>query len=95
VADIGHEYESYAGRVVVVDTTSSFVYVGTFVKVSAEFVRLADADAHDMADSPGGQTKERYVRETKQYGVKANRKAVSILRGTVVSLSLLDDVVEL
>jgi hypothetical protein len=83
-----------AGEPVVVDTASPFVYIGRLVAMTKEFVILADADAHDMADSPGSQTKERYIRETKRFGVKENRRAVRVAREKVIALTRLSDVVE-
>jgi hypothetical protein len=77
---------------VVVDTDSSFVYLGTLKAVREHFLDLADADAHDRGD--GTSTKEKYIMDVKRFGVRANRREVSVRKETVVSLSLLEDVVE-
>lgn len=82
----------WTGKIVVVDTDSSFVYIGTFVSADPTFIRLAAADVHDRRETP--TTKERYVLDTKRFGVTANRREVAIRRDMVVSLSLLDDIVE-
>ena len=79
------------GQVVVVDTSSPFVYLGTLVKVDEHFLVLKDVDAHDRSEGPS--TKEQYVMDTKRFGVKANRKEVSVRKAAVVSVSRLDDVI--
>lgn len=79
------------GQVVVVDTSSSFVYLGTLVGVDDHFLVMKDVDAHDRGEGPS--TKEQYVMDTKRFGVKANRKEVSVRKAVVVSVSRLDDVV--
>lgn len=85
-------WRKFVGKVVVVDTNSSFVYLGTLTKVSAYFVLLKEVDVHDRNETPS--TKERYVLDTKRHGVRANRKEVSIRKEVVISLSLLDDIVD-
>jgi small nuclear ribonucleoprotein (snRNP)-like protein len=79
------------GQVVVVDTNSSFVYLGTLARVEEHFLVMKDVDAHDRHESPS--TKEQYVLDTKRFGVKPNRKEVSVRKTMVVSVSRLDDVV--
>jgi small nuclear ribonucleoprotein (snRNP)-like protein len=85
-------WDKFFSKQVVVDTNSSFVYIGTLVDVNRDFVILKDVDAHDKGESP--TSKERYVMDVKKYGIKSNRRYISILRSTVVSISLLDDVIE-
>jgi hypothetical protein len=84
-------WEPLVGKVVVVDTDSAFVYLGTLKSVDDQFVVLVEVDAHDGRESPS--TKEQYVMETKRYGVKANRREISVRTARVVSISRLDDVV--
>ncbi|MBV8881670.1 MAG: hypothetical protein JO332_17065 [Planctomycetaceae bacterium] len=84
-------WEALVGKVVVVDTDSRFVYLGTLDRVEAEFLVMKDVDAHDRRESPS--TKEQYVMDTKKFGVKANRKEVSVRKALVISISKLDDVV--
>jgi small nuclear ribonucleoprotein (snRNP)-like protein len=79
------------GQVVVVDTDSSFVYLGTLAGVDDHFLVLKDVDAHDRKEGPS--TKEQYIMDTKRFGVKANRKEVSVRKAVVVSVSRLADVV--
>jgi len=83
-------WNGWLGQVVVVDTNSNFVYIGTLARVIEHFVELKDADAHDRGE--GLSTKEQYVMEAKRFGVKPNRKEVSVRKSAIVSLSKLDDV---
>jgi small nuclear ribonucleoprotein (snRNP)-like protein len=80
----------WVGKVVVVDTSSPFVYLGTLDRSDDHFIVLRDVDAHDRNEGPS--TKEQYIMDTKRFGVKANRKEVAVRKSVVVSVSLLDDV---
>ncbi len=77
---------------VVIDVQSQFVYVGELADVSDKTVMLNNADVHDLRDSK--TTREVYVLDTKLHGIRANRKKVMVARNQVVSISLLDDVLE-
>ena len=87
----GEGWAPLVGQVVVVDTNSTFVYLGKLDRVEEHFVVLKDVDAHDRSEGPS--TKEQYVIDTKRFGVKPNRKEVSVRKAVVVSVSRLDDVV--
>ncbi len=80
------------GRNVVVDARSLFVYIGRLAEVDTHFVVLEEADVHDLRDS--STSREVYVVETKKFGVRANRKRVFVRRDEIVSISLLDDVID-
>ena len=84
-------WEKLVGKVVVVDTDSRFVYLGTLDRVETEFLVMTDVDAHDRRESPS--TKEQYIMDTKKFGVKANRKEVSVRKSLVISISKLDDII--
>jgi hypothetical protein len=84
-------WEGLVGRDVVIDTDSSFVYIGRLEDVEDHFLALSTVDVHDMGDSR--VTKEMYVLEAMKYGVRANRRFVYVARSRVLSVSLLDDVV--
>ena len=83
-------WKELVGQVVVVDTDSMFVYLGTLDRVEDHFVVLKDVDAHDRRESPS--TKEQYIMDTKKYGVKPNRREVNVRKQLIVSISKLDDV---
>jgi hypothetical protein len=78
------------GQIVVVDTDSRYVFMGTLDRVEEHFVVLKDVDAHERGESPS--TKEQYIMDTKKFGVKPNRKEVSVRKSVVVSVSRLDDI---
>jgi len=88
MADEG--WEPLVGKVVVVDTDSMFVYLGTLDRVEDQFVVLKDVDAHDRRESPS--TKEQYIMDTKKFGVKPNRREVKVRKELIVSISKLDDI---
>ena len=79
-------------RTVVIDVTSQYVFVGTLVGEDHHYLALEEADVHDLRDAT--TPRELYVLETKQLGVRKNRKRVLVRRDEVVSISALDDVLE-
>lgn len=79
------------GRPVVLDTAGSVIFLGTLRSVEPDGFWLDDADVHDCDD--GHATKELYVCEARQYGVRANRKSLFVYRSAVISFSGLGDVV--
>ena len=82
----------FLNRNVVIDVEAQFVYVGELTDVHEKSVILGNADVHDLRDSK--TTREVYVLDTKVHGIRANRKRVVVARDKVVSISLLDDVLE-
>ena len=81
------------GRVVVLDVSSSYVYIGTLRGDDHRYFMLENADVHDLRDTTN-TTRELYILEAKRHGFHHNRKHVLVRREEVVSLSALDDVVE-
>lgn len=84
--------DSFVGKVVVIDTTSPLVYIGTLKSANADTLELADVDVHDMREAKSA--KDLYLINAKKIGVQKNRKAVTVLKHTVACVSLLDDIVE-
>ena len=82
----------YQGQYIIVDTGSHFIYIGKLEDVSDYFLTLRDADVHDRRESPS--MNEKYILDSKKYGVRCNRKMVHIRLQEVISISLLDDVIE-
>ena len=83
-------WQALIGKVVVVDTDSRFVYLGTLDRVEEHFLIMKDVDAHERGESPS--TKEQYIMDAKKFGVTPNRKEVSVRKVLVVSISKLDDI---
>ena len=80
------------GKIVVIDTDSMFVYLGTLDRVEDHFLVMKNVDAHDRRESPS--TKDQYILETKKFGVNPNRKEVKVRKQMIVSVSKLSDVVD-
>lgn len=79
-------------RQVVLDTPGTILYLGTLEQITLEGFWLAGADVHDTSE--GHMSKELYVIEAKRQGICANRQRVFVLRSVVMSVSLLEDIVE-
>lgn len=82
----------HRGQHVVVDTDSDYLYIGKLLGASGPFITLGEADVHDRRESSSMQ--ERYVLESKKYGIRSNRREVHLRFQRIVSYSLLDDVIE-
>jgi hypothetical protein len=80
------------GKVVVLDTQGPLIYIGTLAQVTEAFYVLMEADVHDSNDSRA--SKDLYVVEARDLGVRVNRKRVLVMRAQVASASLLADVVD-
>ncbi len=87
-----NDLEEYLNKKIVVDSNSSWIYIGVLEKVTNYCVVLSNVDAHDNIDT--STSKELYVFESKRTGIKANRQYVHVNLDHVVSFSLLDDVKE-
>lgn len=84
------ELESMITKKVVIDTKSSWIYIGTLERVADNCIILSDADVHDSRDS--STSKEVYIFDTRTTGIKSNRMSVHINLDYIVSFSLLDDI---
>ncbi|MCL2648497.1 MAG: hypothetical protein FWD61_16070 [Phycisphaerales bacterium] len=78
------------GQVVILDTQGPLLYIGTLTQVGRRFLVLLDADVHDRHDSPA--SKELYIQQTAELGVRVNRSRVIVMRREVASVSLLSEV---
>lgn len=77
---------------VVVDLESLFVILGQLVEIRDKTIVLENADVHDLRDST--TTRELYVLESRQHGIRANRKRVLVPLNHIVSMSALEDVLQ-
>jgi len=84
------ELEAFLQQKIVLDTRSSWIYIGTLEKITESCAVLTDVDVHDGSDSP--TPKDLYIFDTRTTGIKPNRKSVYINLNYVVSFSLLEDV---
>jgi hypothetical protein len=84
--------EELLDQVVVIDLRSPFVCLGRLKRIDAEFLEVADADLHDLRDTQ--TSRENYVAASSATGIKRNRKRVLVVRGDIVAVARLGDVVE-
>ncbi len=94
VQTMSDPFERLLNEMVVLDTATPIVYIGTLTEVSEHAFVLTDADVHDCRD--GHAKKEVYVAEMArsfEEHLAANRRQVIVSRSTVISVSRLEDVI--
>ena len=84
--------EELLHQVVVIDTDSQFIHIGTLAAITPTAVLLTDVDIHYMSDA--ATSREVYLMESAKFGVRANRKKTTLMRSKVLSVSLLEDVIQ-
>lgn len=84
--------EEFLGHDVVVDVASHYVFLGRLKEVRADWIVLKQVDVHDLRDSK--TTRELYVLDSHTDGIRVNRKRVLLPVNQIVSVSLLNDVIE-
>jgi hypothetical protein len=82
----------FIGELVVLDTQGPLIFIGRLVETGATHVTLAEADVHDTNDSRA--SKDLYILETRELGVRVNRALVIVMRSEIASASLLEDVAD-
>lgn len=80
------------GEKVVIDMRSSYVCLGTLLRVDEVFLELKNADLHDLRDTQ--TSRENYVAAALTTGIKRNRKRVLVVRADIAAVSRLEDVVD-
>ena len=68
------------------------IFLGRLVAADENLLVLEDADVHDSSERQG--TKEVYVLGARKDGIKKNRRRVLVRAHEVVSISLLEDVID-
>jgi hypothetical protein len=82
--------QDLVGHAVIVDLRGPFVCMGTLKSFDQEWLELRNADLHDLRDTT--TSREQYVAEALQTGVKRNRKRVLVTRADVVAIALVEDI---
>ena len=82
--------ESLVDREVVIDLRSRYVVAGRLERVGRDHLELVDADVHDLDDTT--TTREVYVVQLRELGIRPNRARVLLNAAEVVAISALDDV---
>lgn len=80
------------GRQVVLDTAGPTTYLGTLTAVSQDGFWLENADFRDRIE--GHATKEHYVCEAREQGIRPNRHRIFVFSHVVISASALEDVIQ-
>ena len=83
--------EELKDQKVVLDLAGSYVALGTLAGADPRCFELTDADLHDLRDVR--TTRDQYVADARQSGIKINRKHLWVPREQVVGLALLSDIV--
>lgn len=91
-AGFGDALSALVGQDVVLDTSSSYLFIGRVASATSHSVTLLEADVHDRGDS--NSTKEKYVLDARKNGIKKNRKSVTVRTDTIVCVSRLEDVID-
>jgi hypothetical protein len=84
--------EELIGQKVVLDLRSEYVCLGTLLRADELYLELRNADLHDLRDTE--TTRENYVADSRDTGIKRNRKRLLLARAEVVAIARLDDVVD-
>ncbi len=84
--------QHFNDKISIVDTDSSYIYIGKIKTIENDYIIMEDVDVHDVKS--GASTKEQYILTVKKIGVKPTRSRVYILKEKVVSISFLDDIIE-
>ncbi|MEK7449137.1 MAG: hypothetical protein AAB019_06605 [Planctomycetota bacterium] len=85
-------WNNFINQNVVVDTNSFYIYIGKMTEATGHFIVLQDVDVYDPKET--SSTREQYIMNAKKFGVKKNRKSVTVQTAFVVSISRLEDVIE-
>lgn len=88
----GEHWQQLLRQEVVLDLASPYVVLGCLEQADAAFLRLSNADVHDLRDSK--TTRELYVLEARRHGIRSNRVEVWVRVAEIVSLSRLTDVIQ-
>lgn len=82
--------KGFLKKKLVLDTRSSWVYIGVLEEILDTCVVLSDVDVHDNESIRA--TKECYILDSKKTGIKSNRNKVYVNLDYVISFSPLEDV---
>ena len=84
------DLKKFIKKKIVIDTRSSWIYIGLLKNIGTDSIELTDVDVHDSKDTH--TTKEIYLLDSRKTGIKSNRNSVFINMDYIVSFSPLEDV---
>ena len=82
--------QGLVGKAVVLDTEGPVIYIGMLEEIRPDGFWLLRADLRDRSE--GMVSKERYICEAREMGIRPNRSRVFVFARVVISISALDDV---
>lgn len=82
--------KKYIKSKLVLDTSTSWIYIGVLEEILPGSLVLSEVDVHDSSET--SSSKEKYVLDSKTTGIKSNRDLVYVNLEYVVSFSPLDSV---
>ena len=91
MAEVTQSIQELIGKEVVLDTAGPVTYLGTLKTICPEGFWLENADFRDRVE--GHATKERYICEAKERGIRPNRQRLFVFSHVVISISSLDEVI--
>jgi len=83
--------EEFLGKNVVIDLHSPYVCLGVLEDSDEHFLKLRDADLHDLRDTK--TSRENYVVAAMSAGVSVNRRQMLLSRREVIAIALAEDVI--
>jgi hypothetical protein len=89
MVSMAEELREWAGKDVVVDTSTPYLYIGRFEEATDTVLKLRDVDVQDISDV--SSTKEVYLMSSARLGKRINRHSAWIRIATIVSVSPLED----
>jgi len=84
--------KSYKNEKVVIDTSTSWIYIGTLKEEDDIYYILNNADAFDISET--SLSKHEYLMMVKKDGIVPNRRKIKVLKSKVVAITLLSDILE-
>ncbi len=85
-----NDLKNFIGQEIVIDTDSSWTYLGRLDDITDNCAVLSNVDVHDAQDT--STTREVYVMESRRTGIKANRNRVYVCLDRIVSFSSLNSI---
>jgi hypothetical protein len=84
--------KEFRNKDVIIDTSTTWIYIGKFIEEDENYYYLKDVDAFDISEV--SLSKHEYLMMIKKDGLNPNRKNVKVLKSKVVAITLLEDIIE-
>ena len=84
--------KNYLNKVIVLDTDSRWLYIGTLKAIEEDCYLIEDVDAHDLKETT--TSRQNYLIGVKTHGLVFNRKMVRVCKEKVIGISMLEEILE-